>query len=143
VALLVALGIVPREHVRPLLSGVGGLGAGRRTRRDLARRIGALSPPERAALRAALEGRSDGPIRDSVFTIRRLGGLVEPRGRGGRAHDEEIGRWLLGKEALAERDARFRRLRHAGVDPLELHELELTVTRLREVPRGAWSDDGA
>jgi hypothetical protein len=47
--------------------------------------------------------------------------------------------YLLAKEALAERDARFRRLRTAGFDPLVLHQLEATVIRLRELPGRAWT----
>jgi O-antigen/teichoic acid export membrane protein len=69
-----------------------------------------------------------------VRSLRHVGGLGAPKGR-----DGAIGAYLLSQASRAERDARARRLWREGVDPLELHELEVTLGHLRQLPNRAWA----
>ena len=57
---------------------------------------------------------------------------------GARADDASLGRYLLSREAVAERDARARALWRGGVEPGDLDVLDITVQRLRQAPAERW-----
>ena len=132
--LLVAAGAVPGHHVTQLVSTVRSLGFRRGRHERLVAELAALPPGQRDLLRQAIvgDGRRSAP---SEFTdaLRRLAGVPA------RADlDRDIALYLLSDEPAAEREARRQDLRRSGVDPLELHELESALTRLRRLPARSW-----
>jgi len=136
--LFVLLGIVPRHHLAPLRRSVAAAVNGRPLNRDLSRRLGALHPAERTALREAVR-----PVVGRVA----LAAESEELSRGlealaavpaGSARDEDLLALLFGGAPEGERMDRAQALWDRGVDPLVLHELEEIVDGLRRLPARAW-----
>lgn len=143
---LVVLTIVPRTHAGPLLSILVSVLPSRAPQRRVRERLARLPREESELLRRAVrEGlspevlavdRGTSPLAlcgATVVALRRLTDVGESG-----PLDPQIGRFLLTRDAIAERDVRRRQLRHAGVDPVELHELEAAVDLLRRTRTSKW-----
>ncbi len=144
--ILVALHIIPRAHAWPLVriaTAAMQVGGGAK---DLMAKVPELSPRRRDALESVTRHKMSvraTATRDDldldhvhervVRALRHVGSIGEPT-----EHDAAIGRWVLGEEAPADRDAIARNLWQDGVDPLEMHDVETALTRLRAVPQRAW-----
>jgi O-antigen/teichoic acid export membrane protein len=147
-AAVLAFGVVPRRHFRPLRrlaraavrKGVGG--------RDPTVGLGHLDSAERRLL-AALErdgipamvlaerlGRGEPELhREYVGILRKLiGSTAAPS-----ELDRGLGAYLLSRQPEAQRDHMAHELTEEGVDTFELVELNEAACRLRALPRQAWS----
>lgn len=144
--LLVALGIVPREHTRPLLRVLRASLPERSRPRELMRRLDGVPPRRRSVLEAiAREGRSAEEVaRAELISEREVGirltrALRQVTGVGaGNGSDAELGRYLLDTGPPAARDALAKSLWTEGVDPLEMHELEGALEELRRTRERVW-----
>ena len=135
--LLVWLGLLPREHLRILLSVASSMFK----RGPATKELAALRTPDRLALQPFFARPGPGERTDADFSeaVRILRTLADRPGNS--ADDAAIGRYLLSGEPSAELELRRQDLRRRGVDPLELHELEEVVVRLRRSsPRMSWED---
>jgi O-antigen/teichoic acid export membrane protein len=151
VTLLLALRVVPREHLRPLLRLAKHAAGGRIGMHDPTHRLAGLEPDRRALLASLLRdrtplaiaaerlGRSERELRrELVATLRELS-------HSGAPHDEldaEVGSYLLSAEPEAQRDQVARRLVEQGIDPIELLQLDEALQRLRGAPAQTWMSDG-
>lgn len=148
-ASVLALGVVPRSHFRPLArlgraavrKGVGG--------QDPTGGLADLDGAKRALL-AALErdrvpiavlaerlGRSVPELRrDYVGALRALIGAAP----GEPVLEERLGAYLLSEEPEAQRDLIARELMTDGADTFELIELDEAAHGLRTLPRQTWSE---
>lgn len=129
--LLVCLGLVRRAHLRPLLAIARSVLPMPANRRFLLQRLAELPTADRAALRLLLGHQEHDATtgRDAMRVLRQLS-AVHPVGE----YDAEIASYLLWRGSIPERDEKARELRTAGVDPLELHEMESTLAMLRRLP---------
>jgi O-antigen/teichoic acid export membrane protein len=150
--LAVVLGIVPAEHMSSLV---------RLLRREGRREAPGSSPwlvdglrelnaPERALLDSAARSKAttkelaaklnvgeEAAAERVVAALRRLGGF----GWATRL-DPQIGRYLLSRAAVAERDQQARSLWRSGADPFELEGLELLLGRIRRLNDRSWRSAG-
>jgi O-antigen/teichoic acid export membrane protein/SAM-dependent methyltransferase len=151
---VVAFGVVPRRHLRPLLrlaraatrGGMGGADPARGLDQLGAARRNLLAALERDRIPpAALAERLGWPesrLRSEyVAALRELIGAPEPIEEA-PVSDEEIARYLLSKLHLAQRDAAGRELVDEGMNALELMELDEAAARLRALAPRAWPARG-
>jgi hypothetical protein len=145
-ALLVAFRIVPIGHLRPLVAIAHSVAPSLARRRAMADRVATLDHDDRTTVEsvfrdglsleqtaAALGTHRSDVCERLVRSLRRLedhDAVTDD--------DAAIGAYLLSPVPPAERDATARRLWAAGVDPLELHELEQLYDRLRAASRRNW-----
>lgn len=137
--LFLALRIVPRQHIRPLVSAVRTALRPRAQDRDAVRaQWEAMSPWDRHQLALAssrYRGRhSPRVVLDAPQTsrlLRQLGRLPQDA-----EQDEAIGAYLLVNRTEAERQARLDELWNEGVDPLALHQLEDLLKRVERLRAG-------
>ena len=145
--LLVATGIVPRDHVHRLgrigAATIPGRSAARNGRVDLS----GMDDVHRAVLElivrhhqpvvdvALVSGTSQDVVaRQFVAALRQLGGIGVPSEGDGR-----IGAYLLSPGSIADRDVIWRKLLSDGmVDPMDTDALKLTLERLRRAPATTW-----
>ncbi len=151
IAALVAIRVIPRRHLKPL---------SQLARSALRGRLGATNPadglrdlePSRRGLLASIErdgepvaalaerlGRSGREIRCEYISILRelIGSRNVPQATG--ELDPRIAGYLLSSEPDAQRDLIGHELLEAGVEPLELMELDEAARRLRRLPSQAWN----
>jgi O-antigen/teichoic acid export membrane protein len=143
--LLVATGVIPRDHARALKAIVLGLSPRRRPMLDAAalqrvaaaeREVLELVVRQRGALDQAARKLGATEAQASarlVRALRQVGGT----GQAGEL-DSRIGDYLFSRQPPAERDLLARRLWAEGVEPLEVDALEETVSDLRRLPPSAW-----
>lgn len=143
-ALLVALRLVPRAHVRTLARIGRSAALPRHAHAALAARLALLDPGQRILVLAATR---DGLSSEEIGRRFRLApGDVEARivsalrellGRSQRTSevDGRIGHVLVGALTTAERDAGADRLSADGVTRVELHELDAALDELRQMRR--------
>jgi O-antigen/teichoic acid export membrane protein len=136
---LVAVGVVPRAHVRLLAGILSSIFPSRKAVRAANLRLDALEDVDRRLVELSLDrhgsthqaaavtglSRPEVELR-VVWALRRVGGLGGPR-----AMDARTGAFLLSRLPIAERDVMARALWHAGVDPQELDALESVRDTLR------------
>ena len=148
-AAVIALGLVPRTHLRPLVE-IGRYALfGDRRGHLAAGGLGGLEPRSRMVLASVLrDGRTaaqtaeslDGSLEDVeasyLDALRRLAGLDPFDAAAGAT-----AAYLLSTAPMAERDAAFGRLQRSGVDALAVHELEELARLLRKLPRRKWPAD--
>ena len=148
VALLVACGVVPFAHVRPLARIARSLAPTRGQRRGLTDGVATLEAGAQICMVLQAVAR-DGLSAERAASMLRLapeqvserlvGALRRLRDRDHTTdHDAAIGAALLSTAAPAERDAEVRRLWDERVDPMDLHDLEVTLERLRAAPKRKW-----
>jgi O-antigen/teichoic acid export membrane protein len=140
--------IIPHSHFPQILAIARSLPRHRASARDrVALRFAELGPVDKNQLEllvreratacelAELLGRQEPVILHRFVTsLRGLGQVGAPS-----EHDAAIGAYLLSPAPQAERDTRARGLWKEGVEPLELHSLEATYQRLRQLPPRAWA----
>jgi O-antigen/teichoic acid export membrane protein len=137
--LLVALRVIPREHVAALREMARALKPERTSTRQLRSRLAALDDRSYSVLRGLIYERRDlgssGEALRSQFVaaLREVGELGEPADT-----DARVAPYLLFRGPVAEHDELGRRLWSEGVDPLELDALALTFERLTGLGRAAW-----
>ena len=142
-AALVATGVVPRSHLRAFASATRSMLPRRAERRELRVRFGELPDRDRilvgwlaasrssSALVAKTRGVDESAVlADFVRAVRRLAGGGEPS-----ADDSGVGRYLLWRGHVGERDILAAQLVAAGVDPLELDRLTEVTQDLRHALR--------
>jgi O-antigen/teichoic acid export membrane protein len=150
--LLVAVRAFPREELRTFVD-VSLPGSPLRRRAKMLEGLRQLSPPDRQLIATLVQnGRSaaaaatelglpeDAMLRRFVATLRALGPYEDAEHDA--EHDAEIAGYLLADGGVASRDARGRRLHTEGVDAIELDTLDLTLLRLRRIPRREWQRVG-
>jgi O-antigen/teichoic acid export membrane protein len=147
-AALVALGAVPRRHIRPLWRLVRASARRGKTSKDPTDGLASLDFTQRNLL-AAIE-RDGVPVavvadrfglherdlrRTYTRILRKLIGAkpAEPE------LDERLGGYLLSREPEAQRDRLANRIIEAGIEAFELMELNEAVKHLRALPRQAWT----
>jgi hypothetical protein len=148
-ALAFATRLVPRRHSSQIWDIARSLPASQ-VRKTVAVRFEELGRIEKNELEllvrdrasasriAELVGRREDVILHRfVSYLRGLGRVGVPS-----ENDAAIGAYLLSRAPTAERDSRMRELRREGVDPLELHALEVTCERLRQLTPRAWMTAG-
>jgi O-antigen/teichoic acid export membrane protein len=150
IAAIVALGVVPRRHFRPILRLLRAAGRKSIGDQDPTLGLGRLSSSRRNLL-AALE-RDSVPL---VVLAERLGRTAEDLhreyvailreliGMGPPAEpwlDERLGVYLLSDQPEAQRDLIAHEVIEDGADAFELMELNEAARRLRALPRQAWSE---
>jgi len=145
--LLVALGVIPRQHVRALISVARSLLPKRAEHGQLAHRLAQLSPERYTVVRlAAHERRSPSEMAEivgverDVAAARLVDALRELAGIDTTSEvDPRVADYLLSHQPVAERDAFARRLWSDGADPIEMDALQLTLERLRRVRGSVWN----
>jgi O-antigen/teichoic acid export membrane protein len=154
VAGLIVVGPVPRRHRRPLLQmgrtlfGRGGDGV------DSEAALIALPERDRIALRMAAAERlpidevaqalAEDRAATAERTVRALRELSELTGHAAGdvgERDAQIGEYLFLAGTVAQRDLVGKQLRAGGVEPHDLHALELTLAHLRKLDPGVWPDE--
>lgn len=134
--LFLILGIVPRHHIRPLLSaGMAALDPRVQAWDAISARWRAMSPWDRHLLALASSRHrghhSPRVVLDPKQTsqlLRQLGGLPQDD-----EQDESIGAYLLNNSSEAERHAHAQQLWREGIDPLTLHQLENTIKHVERL----------
>lgn len=151
VTTILALGVVPRRHLRQLLRLARATVRQRVRQEDPTAELGRL-PAARRALLASLErdrvpiavladraGRAERDIDcEYVASLRDLigAGPVSPELA---ELDMRVGEYLLSPQPEMQRDRLARKLLDDGLDPLELVELDEVARRLRALPRDSWT----
>jgi O-antigen/teichoic acid export membrane protein len=141
--LLIRTGVLPRHQAELIRDVVVDAVPKRMSSRILSHRLGQLRPEEWEAVEllvwqgaeAELAAQEVGASQSLLLArmvrgLRRLGGEEEPT-----PHDASIGRYLLRRGSTMELDEVARRLAKEGVDPLELHMLERSLTVARRLRR--------
>jgi O-antigen/teichoic acid export membrane protein len=145
----IGVGIVPRDHLGPLLDVATGLVPKRTISGAPVEGIACLQPDERALLAAILRDGEDVTtaarrlsLQESEAGERLLRSLAGVTGIEPPCPDPPIVSFLFAQCSVAERDAMARRLWEAGVDPDALDLLEEACARLRRAPKRAWEARG-
>lgn len=164
---LYAIGAFPSEELRAFVGRPAKPQPRRRRARGLLARLGDLDPLDRRLVAALaprgtvasplaweLAGGEQEAMRRFVASLRALGppppaaaegnGSTEQSDEGeGEAEtevdrDAEIAAYLLADGGIATRDQMGEQLCEDGVDPLDLDRLDMTLGRLRQIPRSEW-----
>lgn len=144
--LLVATGIVPRDHLLPLRRVAKAALPSRPATANGKVDLNGLDDLHRAVLEVLVRHRqavdevapfigvpTEALEAGFVEALREVAGV-----RSASPVDPRIGAFLLSSAPVAARDIVWRRLSADGADPLEVDALVLTLQRLRRVPARAW-----
>lgn len=163
-ALLYAAGAFPTAEVRAFIGRPARPRRSRQRVRGIVARLSDLDPHDRRLVAALapkgavpapraweLVGGEQEAMRRFVSSLRALGlgrAQLEARnGRGGTVEegeedevdrDAEIAAYLLAEGGVATRDQLGSKLCEDGADPLDLDRLDLTLGKLRQIPRSEW-----
>jgi O-antigen/teichoic acid export membrane protein len=143
--LLVAFEAIPRHHLDPLGRIVRAT-MPRSRRSPLLDRLPDVPPRRRIVVEELVRDRrspravaADLGISEHEVGIRLARALRQMTGAGEPdENDGYLGTYLLAEVALADRDSLARELGRHGIDPLDIHELDMGLAQLRRTPRRAW-----
>lgn len=143
--LLVVFRAIPAHHVEPLLRILRAT-MPRSRRSPLLDRLPDVPPRRRLVVEELIRDRrspqavaTELGISEHEVAIRLARALRQMTGAGEPGQtDGLLGEYLLADVALADRDSMARELGRNGVDPLDIHELDMALVQLRRTPRGAW-----
>jgi O-antigen/teichoic acid export membrane protein len=149
-SLLLGLGVVPREHLRPMLRLLRHAVAGRVGTHNPVHQLAELAHHERLLLATLVRDRA--PLWIAAERLGRkerelqqeLVAVLRKVSHSGTPHelDAEVGAYLLSNEPEAQRDLVARRVVEEGIDPIELLQLDEARQRLRGAPARAWLAHG-